>query len=557
MEHNYDLLKPKAGAKDKRGKIKRKSMRRLMAMLLSAVLAAGTCLPAMAVETTQTEEAGVAASTDTEQAAEVQPEEGGNEAVTEGSSEGTSSEVTGSNEDTDDQAADPAGDNSGNEAVTDGGSNDNADAGIDNAGEAMTSDGTEIAAEEEPKGAVETDGTDPSGASANGNLLNTQGDSWLNDYTYEIFETFEGAARVRLTHYNGADTQIEVPGTATVEGVTYPVTMSGDGDIWDNSVESLTFGEGFIFPEDCSYLFSDKTSLTSIDLSLADMSEVTSVRNMFSNCTSIEELDLSGFSPNEPITCVDEMFYGCSNLRSLNLGGWYWSSVESASYVFYGCSSLEEFVTPGYALWYLEIELPHLMADQNGNIYRMLPSDTESVTLTTFECPQWLDDYDFNVSAELSAIYLNAYHGSASEITVPASFVLAGTEYQVKAEKYTWGSGVTSITFEGSDPFGHDINSDYFEVIPDLEVLDLRNVQCTYLNYMQLDECRKLKTIYLPANCEWHSQLPRVFKDETGNHYSELPELSNSIRLDAVTCDEWLEDFTYSINENGIELTGY
>ena len=81
MEHNYDLLKPKAGAKDKRGKIKRKSMRRLMAMLLSAVLAAGTCLPALAVETTQTEEAGGAASTHIEQAAEVQPEESSNEAV--------------------------------------------------------------------------------------------------------------------------------------------------------------------------------------------------------------------------------------------------------------------------------------------------------------------------------------------------------------------------------------------------------------------------------------------------------------------------------------------
>ena len=94
MEHNYDLLKPKAGVKDKRGKIKRKSMRRLMAMLLSAVLAAGTCLPAMAVETTQTEEAGGAASTHIEQAAEVQPEESSNEAVTEDSSEAASSEVT-------------------------------------------------------------------------------------------------------------------------------------------------------------------------------------------------------------------------------------------------------------------------------------------------------------------------------------------------------------------------------------------------------------------------------------------------------------------------------
>ena len=96
MEHDYDLLKPKAGTKGRSCKIKRKSMRRLMAMLLSVVLTAGTCLPAMAAEQPeiQTEEAGVTASTDIEQAAEVQPEEGGDEAVTEESSEGTSTEVT-------------------------------------------------------------------------------------------------------------------------------------------------------------------------------------------------------------------------------------------------------------------------------------------------------------------------------------------------------------------------------------------------------------------------------------------------------------------------------
>ena len=130
MEHDYDLLKPKAGTKGRSCKIKRKSMRRLMAMLLSVVLTAGTCLPAMAAEQPeiQTEEAGVTASTDIEQAAEVQPEEGGDEAVTEESSEGTSTEVTVNDEENVGQAADPVDDNSENAVVTDGGdSNDNAD----------------------------------------------------------------------------------------------------------------------------------------------------------------------------------------------------------------------------------------------------------------------------------------------------------------------------------------------------------------------------------------------------------------------------------------------
>ena len=533
-----------------------------MAMLLSAVLAAGTCLPAMAAEQPeiQTEEAGVTASTDIEQAAEVQPEEGGDEAVTKESSEGTSTEVTVNDEENVGQAADPVDDNSENAVVTDGGdSNDNADDSDEIAGEAVTSDATEIAAEEEPKDAAGTDGIDPSGASAGGNLLNTQGDaSWLNDYTYELFETYEGAVRVYLTHYNGADTEIEVPGTAEGDGVTYPVEVSGNGDIWNNNKVSIAFGEGVIFPENCSYFFADKTSLTSIDMSLADMSEVTTAYRMFYNCSSIEELDLSCFSGNGSLTDIDDMFYGCSNLHSLNLGGWYWGQLEGISGVFEGCDSLEELVAPGYVLGYVEIELPHLMADQDGNIYSKLPTETDCKTLTSFEYPQWLDDYDFYVSSEENAIFLSGYHGSSSVITVPESFAPAGREYQVKVESGTWGSGVTSITFEGSNPFGYGVSSALFELIPDLEVLDLRNVSCMYNNRMEFKGCRKLKTIYLPANCEWYSQLPGTFKDEDGNYYSYLPYgLSNSVRIDVVTCDEWLEDFSYDINGNSIILTGY
>ena len=351
MEHDYDLLKPKAGTKGRSCKIKRKSMRRLMAMLLSAVLAAGTCLPAMAAEQPeiQTEEAGVTASTDIEQAAEVQPEEGGNEVVTEGSSEGTSTEVTVNDEETDGQAADPVDDNSENAVVT-GGSDSNVNAADSDeiASEAITSDTAEIAAEEEPKGAVETDGADSSGDSASGNPQN------------------------------------------------------------------------------------------------------------------------------------------------------------------------------------IEVNSP------------------------------WLNDYDFNVIPEEGTITLYRYNGSDSVITVPGSIMVGDTEYQVKAEKFTWQSGITSITFEGGYPFsGSDMY--FFETMTDLEVLDLRNVYCSYDNEQWLDRCYKLKTIYLPDRNNWSTMLPGMFKDEEGNHYFCLPvQNPNSIRLDAVTCDEWLEDFSYEIDwNNAIKLTGY
>ena len=589
MEHNYDLLKPKAGAKDKRGKIKRKSMRRLMALLLSAVLAAGTCLPAMAVETTQTEEAGGAASTHIEQAAEVQPEEGGNEAVTEESSEGTSSEVTVNDEENVGQAADPADDNLGDEVVTDGGdsndnagNNDNAADSDEIAGEAITSDAAEIAAEEEPKGAVETDGADSSGASASGNLLNTQGDaSWLNDYDTYTTTWDDGTTAICLNYYNGTATQIEVPGTVEIEGVTYPVTAFTIG-VWGESVESVTFGQGFIFPGNSSYFFSSRESLTYVDMSLADTSRVTDMSGMFYNdsnlqevnlgsidvsnvvdvsymfegCQSIEELDLSCFSGTDAVRNIYDMFSSCSNLTSVDMGGWDWSYVDYTENLFEGCDSLEELITPANVNWGL-MPLPCLMADQSGEIFSSIPAQTGSVTLTVIEVPQWLEEYEFSFDRSNKDVVLENYNGTASEITMPASVTLAGTEYDVKVDSCPWKTGVTNLSFEGSESLRY-VDPNFFGAMQDLEVLDLHNVNCKWQNYQSFDGCANLKTIYIPANCSWESALPGLFKDENGNSYSYLPSnIPNITRLDAVTCDAWLKDFSYRIDGNQLTLTGY
>ena len=195
MEHDYDLLKPKAGGQKRSGKIKRRSMKRLIAMLLSVVLTAGTCLPAMAAEQPeiQAEEAGGAASTDAEQAAEVQPEDNGSEAVI----EGTSSEVTVNNEETAGQVEDPADDiaETAAEAATSDEAEIAAEAATSDeteiaaeavtsdeaeiAAEAATSDETEIAAEAVTSAATEiTAEEEPkAGADASGNLLDAEGNS--------------------------------------------------------------------------------------------------------------------------------------------------------------------------------------------------------------------------------------------------------------------------------------------------------------------------------------------------------------------------------------------
>ena len=367
---------------------------------------------------------------------------------------------------------------------------------------------------------------------AGGDQLNPQGDaSWLNDYSYYTTELDDWTNAICLEHYNGADTAIEVPGTVEIQSVTYSVTAK-DGSVWDSSVRSFTFGEEFIFPEDCSYFFAGKELLTSVDMSLADTSRV---------------------------TYIESMFAGCGNLRYMNLGGWDWSQVQYyPTDLLEDCLNLEELITPEYVSDHKDsVNLPRLMANQDGKIFECLPVESDSVTLTAVELPEWLDNYDYSYDKVYKEFILENYPGDASEITMPASVIIAGTGYDVKVDSCPWKTGVTSLSFEGSDPLRY-VDSDFFGAMQDLEVLDLQNVNCTWQNYQSFGSCDKLKTIYIPANCSWGSALPRLFKDENGNTYSYLPtDIPSNIRLDAVIYDAWLGDFVYLVDDSKLKLTGY
>ena len=367
---------------------------------------------------------------------------------------------------------------------------------------------------------------------AGGDQLNPQGDaSWLNDYSYYTTDLDEWTNAICLEHYNGADTAIEVPGTVEIQSVTYSVTANG-GDVWGSSIESFTFGAEFVFPEDCSYFFAEKEGLTSVDMSLADTSRITNIESMFA---------------------------GCGNLRYMNLGGWDWSQVPYyPADLLEDCINLEELITPEYVSDHKNpVDLPRLMANQDGQIFDSLPVESDSVTLTAVALPGWLDEYDYSYDKVYKEFMLENYRGDASEITMPASVTIAGTEYDVKVDSCPWRTGVTNLSFEGSEPLRY-VDSDFFGAMQDLEVLDLQNVNCTSQNYQSFSGCANLKTIYIPANCPWGSALPRLFKDENGNTYNYLPTgVPNSIRLDAVIYDAWLGDFVYQVDDSKLKLIGY
>lgn len=110
-------------------------------------------------------------------------------------------------------------------------------------------------------------------------------------------------------------------------------------------IKTVVFDESFKHarPKSCDqwfYLFEGLTKIEHLDY--LNTSEVENMGSMFSNCTSLETLDLSSFN-TEKVTNMSEMFVGSTNLRTINLSkGFIGSNVTDLNGMFRGCASLTE-----------------------------------------------------------------------------------------------------------------------------------------------------------------------------------------------------------------------
>ena len=88
------------------------------------------------------------------------------------------------------------------------------------------------------------------------------------------------------------------------------------------------------------YMFSGCSSLMSLDVSGFKTDNVTDMRYMFSGCSSLTSLDVSGFKTDN-VTSMRYMFSGCSSLTSLDVSGFKTDNVTDMRYMFSGCSILK------------------------------------------------------------------------------------------------------------------------------------------------------------------------------------------------------------------------
>ena len=95
------------------------------------------------------------------------------------------------------------------------------------------------------------------------------------------------------------------------------------------------------------FMFDHCSGLTCLDVSGFNTAEVSSMRSMFDHCSGLTSLDVSRFNTAK-VTNMESMFEGCSGLTSLDVSGFNTANVTSMPLMFYNCSSLTSLDVSGF-----------------------------------------------------------------------------------------------------------------------------------------------------------------------------------------------------------------
>ena len=98
-------------------------------------------------------------------------------------------------------------------------------------------------------------------------------------------------------------------------------------------------------------MFKNCESVVELDLSTLNTGNTKDMSNMFENCKKMTSVILSDSFDTSNVVSMKSMFDGCFKLESLDLSGFDTKKVEDMSYMFYKCRALEtldlsSFVTP-------------------------------------------------------------------------------------------------------------------------------------------------------------------------------------------------------------------
>ena len=115
------------------------------------------------------------------------------------------------------------------------------------------------------------------------------------------------------------------------------------------NLRSIKLPQGFIgssVTNLCS-MFKDCTSLTELDLSGSNSENVKDMTEMFYGCKALSKLDLTDFKTGQ-VTTMESMFGDCSTLETLDVSSFNTENVTTMRGMFNNCSSLRSLDLPGF-----------------------------------------------------------------------------------------------------------------------------------------------------------------------------------------------------------------
>ena len=126
--------------------------------------------------------------------------------------------------------------------------------------------------------------------------------------------------------------------TYVINYATNALAWAEDATIYYYAAGYTDSGVGIPLPANCASLFDSCQTLTSIDMTGFDTSEVTSMKKMFYKCEKLQTLNVSTFDTSK-VTDMSWMFYDCEKLAEIDVSSFDTANVTDMSYMFRGMQS--------------------------------------------------------------------------------------------------------------------------------------------------------------------------------------------------------------------------
>ncbi len=246
------------------------------------------------------------------------------------------------------------------------------------------------------------------------------------------------------------------------------------------------------------WMFTNCQKLTTINLKEIDTSQVTDMSYMFQNCSSLANLDVSSFDTSQ-VTNMNNMFAGCKQLTEINLNNFDTSQVTSMYSMFSKCSSLTNLDLSGFDT--ANVVNMQLMFSNCNNLtsLNVRSFDTSNVTNMSFM---------FSGCSTLTVLNVSSF--DTSNVTTMQSMfntcrnlrVLDLTNFDTSKVTNMQGmflanSNITSLDISSFDTSNVTNMSSMFHSCKNLQQLNLSNFDTssvTHMSYM-FQECHGLKQL--------------------------------------------------------------